>query len=103
MGSRVREDGSGDSRRDGGSLCRKSCRRGRTCRRGRDILRGRDCRRYGNRLRLGLALRRLLLLLTVLRESYAEGTTFSAQGVASICTKPFSGSDDCVTISVGFT
>ena len=44
---------------------------------------------------------RLLLLLTVLRESYVEGKY--SQEVLSICTRPFSGFDYCVTISVGFT
>ena len=59
MGPRVREDGSGDSRRGGGpsaesTICvespagRKTRVRGRTCRRGKGFLRGRDCRRYGH-------------------------------------------------------
>ena len=54
-------------------------------------------------LRWGLAFRRLLLLLTVQRESYVEGTTFSGGFNTSICMKPSSWSDDCVMISVGFT
>ena len=35
MGPRVREDGSGDSQRDGGSLRGKFCLRRKSCRRGK--------------------------------------------------------------------
>ena len=54
----------------------KSCRRGRTCRRGRDCRRGRYCRRCGNSFGGDKHLDDYYII-TVLRESYIEGTTFS--------------------------
>ena len=90
VGSRVREDGSGDSRRDGGGggyLCGKFFLGGKSCRRGKlecteELA---SAKRFPARARLptlwqylwwGLGFK-LLLLLTVLRESHVEGTTFS--------------------------
>ena len=76
MGFRVLADGSGDSRRDGG-LCAESPA-------GAEELVGAEENRCAEEIAGAMAIasvggniRRLLLLLTVLRESYVEGTTFS--------------------------
>ena len=71
-----------------GSLRRKLCLRGRSCRRGKlecaEELAGAEEVSCAGEIAgamaiasVGLGFRRLLLLLTVLRESYVEGTTLS--------------------------
>ena len=96
MGSRVRADGSGDSRRDGGLSAESSgCAESSAGAESLSARKNLPERKMPSR-RFGIASVGcdIWTIITVIN---------CTQGVASICIKLFSGSDYCVTISVGFT